>query len=704
MGCSLRGLRVFLLAFSAALAALVAGPAADAAAATAASAASNAETPTWGGGGPVGGNVYAIVSDPSRSGALYAATQRGVFASADGGASWSFVWSGLPATRVQALAIVPGSPATLFAGTLTPTGVPSVGIFRSTDSGATWTASDDGIIDTSTGVSPVDVESIAVDPRNPNVVLAGSLFSDIFRSADGGSTWQPVTLGGFSLGLQTSTIVFDPSNSSNVYAASNLGFLRSTDGGNTWFLAGDAGVPFFSLAIDPSQPRTLYAGDSTGSGIWKSTDGGSHWATANVSFPGTSNARPPVIALAVDPVHPATIFAATYGNGVWVSRNGAASWSSAGTGMRDTRVAAIALVGGGSSILYAGTYGGGVYTSADSAQTWARSNAGLRAAVVSALLVDPVSPGTIYAATSDAVYATDDGGGTWRESDSGIAPYAVAALAASPGASPKLFAGTLGSGLYQSTDRGATWTSAAASRPNDSYISSIAVDPTAAATVYAGTAHPYTGSNPERVFKSADGGSTWTQTSLDAGQFSIDFIAVNPSRASEVFAGSSGAGGLYRSQDGGTSWSPVATDAACGGLKSVVFPPSGSPMYLAGTGGVCRSTDGGTTWSVASAGGREVDSVLVDPAAPTTLYAGTAPDLLTGSGGVFVSTDGGVSFSELGEGLPSVAVNALALQPASGVLYAGTNGAGVATLAPVAERGTPVVVTRPRTPRPVDPR
>lgn len=637
---------------------------------------------TWTSGGPLGGNVYAIAGDPANPATMYTGTQRGVFKSVDGGASWGPAGTGLPAARVQAIAIDPSSPSTVYVGTLTPTGLPSVGIFKSGDAGATWVDANVGLVDPVTGAGPLDVQSIAVDPKDPRVLLAGTYLSEIFRSADGGATWEAATFGGNSLQLETTAIVFDPSNPSNVYAASNAGFLLSTNNGESWAQAGNAGVPFFALAVDPTTPKTVYAGDSSGSGIWKSTDGGAHWSTMNVGLPGSSSARPAVIALAVDPAKPATIYAGTFGNGVFSSANGGGTWTAAAGGMRDTQIGSL-LVAPGS--VFAGTFGGGIYESLDGAQTWSASNAGLQAALVYSVVTDPATAGLLYAATSDGVVASADAGLTWKESDSGLPPVTVAALARVPGGSGRLLAGTLGDGMYRSSDGGATWTPSAQGL-NDSSISSIVVDPTSPSTVYAGTAHPFTGSNSERLFKSADGGASWAQTSLDAGQFSVDFIAVNPVRGSQVVAGSAGASGLFESVDGGTTWTTGATDPVCGGLSAIAFDPSGVTMYAAGTTGVCRSVDGGKTWTLASAGGRSIASVLVDPATPSTIYAGAGPDPSGDSGGVFVSTDGGSTFLPLGDGLPPSPVDSLALDPGSGILYGGTFGAGVSRLLPDQER------------------
>ncbi|HEY6148664.1 MAG TPA: hypothetical protein VIZ69_13240, partial [Thermoanaerobaculia bacterium] len=189
-----------------------------------------------------------------------------------------------------------------------------------------------------------------------------------------------------------------------------------------------------------------------------------------------------------------------------------------------------------------------------------------------------------------------------------------------------------------------------------------------------------------------------------AGGFSIDFIAVNPARPAQVVAGSSGVSGYFQSVDGGSNCSVVGTSAACGGLNAIAFDASGSNILLAANGGVCRSSDGGATWSLAGVGGLAASAILIDPASPSTIYAGTSPDLDSGAGGVFVSTDAGQSFSALGAGFAASPVAWLALDPSSHLLYAGTIGAGVAELIQVPDRGGVIATPRPRSTRDVEPR
>jgi len=664
----------------------------------------SAQNGTWTTRGPFGGSIYCLVSDPSHPATLYAGTDRGVYRSVDAGASWRAAKAGLPAFRVQTIAIDPTSSSTLYAGTLTPDGVESVGIFKSTDGGASWTAINEGLIDPLTGISPLDIWSLAIDPRNPKTILAGSRFSEIFKSVDGGQTWQYKTLGGFNVGLETSAFQFDAASSSRVLAASTLGLLRSTDGGETWSGYGNVSDSFFTLVTDPASATTLYAGNINGSGIFKSTDGGAHWTTINKGLPtnqGATGALPLILGFAVDPAHPATLYAGTYGNGLYRSTDGGSNWSSVNNGMRTAYVTAFSF--GPSSTVFAATLGGGVYQSADGGGTWAPSSAGLDVGIANSLLADATVPVTVYAALFDGVYRSPDGGGTWQAANNGLPVAPVSALASRPGSPRTLLAATLGGGVFKSTDGGGTW-SASAQGLTDSFVSSIAVDPTDSLTLYAGTDHSNSAS--QRVFKSTDGGGTWTQTGLDAGQFPITFLAINPANAAQVIAISENALGYFQSLDSGKTWKTVTTDSSCGGVNTIFFDPAGSILSVGGTTGLCRSSDGGKTWTLTPVGSlASVETFLIDPSSSSsTIYAGASPAVIGGTGGVFQSLDGGQTWQALGSGLSDSAVTSLALDLRRGILHAGIHRGGVAELALGVNRSVLPLPSNGREARRVPPR
>ncbi|HMF08571.1 MAG TPA: hypothetical protein VKJ00_05505, partial [Thermoanaerobaculia bacterium] len=227
--------------------------------------------------------------------------------------------------------------------------------------------------------------------------------------------------------------------------------FKSLDGGVTWTEA-NTGLPSIAsvsaMAIDPVSPTTLYVGtflpvfdppspSAPGTGspprdtLFKSIDGGQSWAPADGGLPPTM-----VMALAIDPLSPATIYAATQSTGVFKSVDGGQSWTAANTGLMSEGLAALAIDPATPATLYAGTYGGGVFKSVDGGGSWTPINAGLTSMTISALAIDPVTPAIVYAGTGldgigggGKVFRSIDGGAHWNAFDSGLTSNAISALA-----------------------------------------------------------------------------------------------------------------------------------------------------------------------------------------------------------------------------------------------------------------------------------
>ncbi|HEY7111565.1 MAG TPA: hypothetical protein VIA45_01415 [Thermoanaerobaculia bacterium] len=645
-----------------------------------AAAASFGQPGPWVALGPPGGSVYCLVPDPTDAATLYAGTRHGVYKSVDGGETWTFSSVGLPDERVQTIAIDPTSSQTIYLGTITPVGVQSVGIFKSVDGAASWTPMNVGLVDPLTLAEPVDIETLAIDPSNPGTILAGSRFSEIFKSEDGAATWTPVTLGGSNVALEVSAFSYDPANPGAVLAASTQGLLLSTDAGDDWNFYGDAPIPFYCLARDPNNPAIIYAGNQGGSGIAKSSNNGANWLTANNDLPfDASGAFPVILGLTVDPANSSNVFAASYGNGAFRSVDAGGHWTPASAGMRTAFLTGIRPLPGSPTPIVATTSGGGVYVSRDSAGTWAEQSDGIVESQIAGLVFGP-APGRLFAGAFDGVHRTDDGGQTWQPMRNGLPVFPVTSLVFGPGAT--LLAGTSGGGLYQSVDAGVTWTNPAQGLA-DSYVSSLAADPSDASTIYAGTADPGSGAT-QSVYKSVDGGATWTKTALSAGSNTIDVLAVNPGNTSMIGAVTAGGTSYFQSTNGGGAWSTITPPTACGILLTILYESGGSTVDLGTTAGVCRSTDGGNTWTALPvAAGAAVQVLAISPLSPGTLYAGAAPAVpyeIGGVGGVFASSDGGQTWQAVGSGLSTMQVTALAFDPASYRIHAGLSSGGVATL------------------------
>jgi hypothetical protein len=296
-------------------------------------------------------------------------------------------------------------------------------LIKSTDAGGSWAASN-------AGLGNLTVSALAVVPSNPSTVYAATSGGNgIYKSADGGATWNPLSTG-FS---SASALVIDPQNSSTIYAAVNqtfFGVIKSTDGGASWTQVknGLSGGGINALAIDPSTPATVYAG--TFGGVFKTTNGGTSWAQANngLNFFG-------VFSIVVDPSNPSTVYASAGGGGVFKTTNGGTSWVQMKTGLTNTTVRSISIDPTNPSVLHAATFGGGVFKTTDGAASWSPSNTGLTNPNVNILTRDPNAPLTLYAGTSKTgIFKTTDGGANWLAIYSGLTGPSVNALATGPSA------------------------------------------------------------------------------------------------------------------------------------------------------------------------------------------------------------------------------------------------------------------------------
>jgi photosystem II stability/assembly factor-like uncharacterized protein len=343
-----------------------------------------------------------------------------LFKSTDYGTSWSALDSSLEGARFLALAINPQSPEILYAG------IADSGIFRSTDGGTTWNDSNPG---------PVGyITSLAIDLQNPEILYTGS-WSGVHKSVDGGAHWRAQNSGLADYCIKALKV--HPQNSSIVYAGSESAIYRSINGGATWNSTGLSNRDIRSLAIDPLNPNNIYAGTYY-FGVFKSTNGGSTWNAGNLS-------NNTILSLAIDPLNPDALYAGTDSSGVYKSIDGGANWSAANSGLTNTSISVLAIHPQNPAILYAGT-GGGVFKSTDGGANWSAANNGLSNTSILSLAIDPLNPDALYAGTSEGVYRTANGGVLWSTMSTGMMTAPISALVIDQ--MRRLYAGTQWKGVW----------------------------------------------------------------------------------------------------------------------------------------------------------------------------------------------------------------------------------------------------------------
>src|ERR1700724_1191234 len=277
------------------------------------------------------------------------------------------------------------------------------------------------------------------------------------RSDDGGATWRPASFG--ISNPVVNALAVDPAHPDTVYAGTQVGFFRSSDGGEHWQTSSTVnGLNVHTIAVDPAHPRVLYVG--TAMGIYRSDNGGAAWQLLTVGLIPPNKFDFEVVALAIDPVDPQQIYAAHIGvhDGLHKTVNGGRVW----VPLRRLRVDALAVDPARDSTVWAAG-DDGVWRSADGGKTWVK----VRVEPAHALLVDPADSSRVYAANAQDVQVTTDGGASWQTLPAGPRPGGALALVADPARPGELLAGTTGAGVYRSTDGRESWTASGAGRGNN---------------------------------------------------------------------------------------------------------------------------------------------------------------------------------------------------------------------------------------------
>lgn len=224
--------------------------------------------------------------------------------------------------------------------------------------------------------------------------------------------------------------------------------------------------------------------------------------------------------------------------------------------------------------------------------------------------------------TSASLHKTTDSGASWNNNTHTGLQADVRAIAISPTAPNTMYAGAL-PGVYRSLDGGSTWTKAASTGLGTSpFINAIAVDPTSANIVYAG-------SLSGGVFKSVNGGDNWTPLDVPLGSAIAAVILFHPVTPSTLYVGAGS--GVFRSTDSGNTWTALNNFglATVPNVRSLAIDPNTPATMYAGTigNGVFKTVNGGATWTAANVGlgggdPMSVTSIVIDPFNPTILYTG----------------------------------------------------------------------------------
>ena len=509
------------------------------------------------------------------------------------------------------------------------------------------------------------------DATDPDTIYVGTDFGGLFKSTDGGQSWQSIP------SPDAIYIKHFAQSGTRVYLCCTLGLFYSDDGGMNWneLPAGLSSSMLDALIIDPSDPDTLYGlsnvycAEGAGAIVIKSTNAGADWTEHCV---GHSTAT--VDAFAVDPESPNLLYAGTgcCGGGLFKSTDGAVNWNESGTDLPPSQIHDIFVDPADPTTLWAGT-SKGLFKSEDSAGSWLQND--IPVPVIDYIIqILVLSDSILYAGLTyyldgdenqyTRIYKSENDGVDWVDSSAGLGPglsARIESLCVAPSNSARLLMGTYGEGVYISEDGASSW-EASNSGLQAMQVMSLAADASSL----------YMGAQVGGSFRSVDGGESWIRMSLDH----LPILIPIESLPGTLYAAANR--DVYKSTDSGENWSAASPGHTV--HEMAVAPSQPLRVYAGGCGQpISRSDDGGQSWALTAWEGEEicVIGMAVDPENPDVLFA-------TGGGGwarggLYKTIDGGGSFETVPTSVSSNALRSgLIFHPTDGqVAYLAVNPSGL---------------------------
>jgi photosystem II stability/assembly factor-like uncharacterized protein len=607
---------------------------------------------TWTSMGPLGGDVRSLTADPSRPKVLYLGTADGyVFGSQDAGEHWVSLGLVGPANGViTAIIVDPINSATLFASMWTrEANGEGGGVFTSRDSGRTWQGS---------GLAGHAIRALVQSASDPSVLIAGAL-DGAFRSNNFGGAWEQITPSEDSELRNFDSLAIDPQDPKIIYAGTFHLPWKTVDGGKKWMaihsgMIDDSDV--FSLAVDASNPQRVFA--SACSGIYRSEDAGSYWKKIDgIPF---SSRRTPVIRQ--DPSHPSVLFAGT-SEGLWKTTDGGARWRRVSprdwvinslvikpdarnsAAKSDTSESSAMEFSEGQARVLIGTEQRGVLASDDGGDHFRELNEGFHHRRIVSLAIDADKPGRVAAVLAnspDSPVEAEDGGRTWSTISAGLNGNAVTRIFSSPRG---WLAALASGGLARFDLQTRTWTrmgalietpEEAAKRVERPVISTRQFD--AMVNDLACRGATCFAATQEGLFFTSDNGNTWAALSFTSADLPVNSIRVS-SDSQKLRIVSSNA--MIFSDDAGRTWKWHDLPLDSGGAIRLEWTADNT-LLVAARNGLYISRDDGAGWERFQYG--------LPAAAPEDLLI--RPDVWLVSirdRGLFISRNEGASWSRVME-------------------------------------------------------
>jgi len=625
-----------------------------------------------------------IIVDAKNSNTLYVGAHRhkdpgGFFKSTDGGKTWRESVE-LANEAIHSLTQSSANPSVLIAGTNT-------GLFRSDNSGDSWVR-----LQTQSVEGLHNVESLAVDPRDSNIIYAGTWYLP-YKSTDGGQSWSSIKTGMID-DSDVFAIDIDPRDPNHVIASACSGIYDSKNSGNMWRKV--QGIPSQSrrtraIMQHPSVPGLVFAG--TTEGFWRSTNGG-----ADGSWMLMTSKQLEINSIAVHPHNPMTVLIGTNNYGVMLSKDGGKNFQPSNNGYSGRFINALLTDREKPDRIYATTIntatgGGFFFISPDGGETWQPSMRNMPARLVSySILQDRENTDIIYLATSYGLYISRDRGSSWApvnapkpQPATTTPPARKRKPAATRRARPSAQGQTARSSVQKSTIQNPVAVSANPPAVNtgdetvrkaqialntsgfkvgepDGKLGKVTI--AAIRSFQADRGIPVTGKLDSETLVSmgikAEGPTLTADGRIVLTDMINSIVATGDQRDGRTGIIAATNSGLYRTYDPEKGWEKVNIPGNFDARINTVSTSTSDPQTIwIGTArsGVLVSRDNGTSWEQASDVPTDFPVLVIkqDPNAPSHIYVGTKQSfyMSTNNGGKWTRRGGNLPYGEF----PTIVIN-----------------------------------------------
>jgi len=570
--------------------------------------------------------MHQLAIRPDDSKVIFAATDKGLFKSADGGLTWERKEKGLPHRFCRNVAIHPRKPDVMYAVMWSTPGVKPWhgGVYRSDDGGESWSARNEGLPQkvAPPGDAPqktCNFIRLLLDPRDPERLFVGSNSwwgAGLYRSTDGGRHWEMITRKVAKWRTASGEEYFLSDERASEMGLSKRDIIARCNMELGWITMG--GIPSIKcIAHSPSRPDTIVFGTSMT--LFRTDDYGEHWKqiycreVSRERWQGNGLEVTCLPYITVDPKDSRRIYCGYMDIGVMVTDDGGRSWRRMLGGLPAHGDGGEVLVDPDRPADLWCTQGRskdpGVWKSTDRGESWvcigSKEN-GLPPSSTHSAVLNPTSPvggRTLYVATrKHGVYKLKGAAGSWAAMNRGLGVgeiIEVTDLVIDPKNPQRLFAAVKWDeddpvgGFYVTDDGGENWRKANrdVELPD---IRSIAVDPGRPTTVFVACRRHYSHKLqrmwPGGIFRSKDGGRTWECVFED--RFA-SCVRISPFNSKVIYIGTTNhpyhddaiGRGAFVSRDGGNSWTPINKGLTCHRVSVITLDPSNRKRIYAGTGG-----------------------------------------------------------------------------------------------------------------------